>query len=78
MLQRIVNPVYAVVFHRQEEAGRHLGLWRPGIKQGGGGMGKVFFGHQLIGLYSRFQVAQVDPHCHPHKHMLGPFGYLAV
>ncbi len=78
LLQGVVYPVDAVLFHSKQEAGRKLRLRCTGVEKCGCSMSKPLFGEQVVGFYSGVQVIHVDADGNPHEHVLWPFYYLAV
>ena len=41
-------------------------------------MGEPSLGHEMVRLHSSFYVCFVDPHCHPHEHVLWPLNDVPV
>mmetsp|Transcript_70625 Transcript_70625/g.154009 ORF Transcript_70625/g.154009 Transcript_70625/m.154009 type:complete len:221 (+) Transcript_70625:1569-2231(+) len=69
-LEGVVDAVNTVLFHGQQEAGRHLGSRGACVEQGRGGMRKGSAGEKIIGLQRSLQIVEVDAARHSHQHVL--------
>lgn len=78
LLQGVVDSLYGVLTHREEEAGAHLWLRRTRVEQGGRRMSEPLFAHQVVGLKSRLKVVNVNTDGTAHEHVLGALNNLVV
>mmetsp|Transcript_73024 Transcript_73024/g.201524 ORF Transcript_73024/g.201524 Transcript_73024/m.201524 type:complete len:261 (-) Transcript_73024:541-1323(-) len=78
LLQGVVYTLNAVVFHREQEAGGHLGHGRAGIEERRRRVCEKAAGHQVVRLDGRSDVAGVDTTGNAHQHLLGPLEDLVV
>ena len=78
LLQRVIDPVDAVVAHGQQEATGHLWLGGSRIEKRGRCVREILFGHQIIGLQCRLNVFFVDAQRYAHQHLLRTLNDLAV
>lgn len=78
LLERVVDPVDAVLLHGEQEARRHLRLGGPGVEERGGGVGEEPLRHEVVRLDDLVDVPLVDAHRHAHDHVLRPLHHLTV
>ena len=78
LLEGIINAVDAVVCHLQQEAARHLGLWRACVKQGRSGVRVESARHAVVGLDCGLNVFFVNAQRHAKEHLLRAFRDAAV
>ncbi len=76
--QGFENACDAVVGHAEQEAGRHLWLWRTGVEQGRRGVDKPALAHQVVGFDGRVNVFAVNADGYAHEEVLRTFHHLAV
>ena len=78
LLERVVDPLDAVVLHRQQEAARELGARRARVEQRRRRVREHALRHEVVRLDRGGQVALVDADRDAHEHVLRSLDDLAV
>lgn len=67
-----------VTFHADEEARRQLGPGSASIEESRRGMSEPALAQQVVCLNGAVNVCLVDPHRHPHQHVLRALNHLPI
>lgn len=74
-LQSLIDALYGVIDHVEEEARTHLSERSTSIVQRRSGMSEELLGEQFVGLKSRYKIFFVDTYGDPHQQMLWSFSW---
>lgn len=70
-LQRVIDALYRVVLHTDQEARAELGMGSAGVEQSRGRVSEVSLRHEVVCLDDAVDVGSVDADSDTHDHMLG-------